>query len=512
LTRPDAGAAGIEAAEALGGPESCGDVDRLMSAVEPPAGAEAQAAIAEAEAALARARVETQLDHLPEALEAITVAHAAATRAGHPPLTARVETVYGAILTAADDPGAVEHQFASLSAAIAGRDDEAFAAAAIGMIRASARNGGDLESARRWSALAGAAIERLGGDAELDAMRLRELGLVLGAGGSFAEASEVLERSMAATELALGADSATYASQLFTIADVFNRNEQFRTARPFAARALEIREKVLGPDHIHTVESRSQLAQVEWPAGDRAAARARLEQVIAACERVAGPDSECVRDALITLAQVLHDDGDAVRSFETLDRAEAIAARLGGEDTIVMGTTVAARGLLLVEARRYDEARAQIERAIAIFDRAAGPGSLYGAYPRFHLARAYAESGDCASAAPILRELEVIADQILRRGDPLWLYPKNLIAECALATGQYADAVTRFEEVLAFRETIECWPGEKGRTQWGLAQALAASGGDAARARALAEAALEDFRVAGDRLRAERATAWLAAH
>ena len=95
-------------------------------------------------------------------------------------------------------------------------------------------------------------------------------------------------------------------------------------------------------------------------------------------------------------------------------------------------------------------------------------------------------------------------------------FPLMSLATAHLDDGRPAEALPILERVVAIRETIAPGAALDGEAHFGLARAIDGSGGDRARARALAEKARAEFRQAPlmpTTLRMlEQIDAWLAAH
>jgi tetratricopeptide (TPR) repeat protein len=284
---------------------------------------------------------------------------------------------------------------------------------------------------------------------------------------------------------------------MLNIADAFRFEEQLHKARPYAERALAIRARILGDDHPDTVDAMLVVGWMDWGDGDRATARTLLERGLAACVRVAGEGSKCENDLIGALAQVEADDGNRTRAYELAARAEASSLRAGGPEGQLHMYAQRVHGLLLVDDRRFAEARTILADSIRSLAKATGDDSFEVAQTRYYLARAYAEDGDCTNGTKLFRQLLDFASRSLRPGHPLSAYPLNGLAECQLAQGDARAALATFEQVMAIRDAVESPDEEKAKTQLGLSRALIATGGDRERARALARDAVAGFRAGG---------------
>jgi serine/threonine-protein kinase len=198
--------------------------------------------------------------------------------------------------------------------------------------------------------------------------------------------------------------------------------------------------------------------------GAYAEAVARYDRALGVLERALGPEHHQVATTLVNLGMALHAQGDVRRPTPLFERAVAIQTRTMGPDHPNVAFALVGLGRAEVALGRLDEARAALERAQAIREKA-GPD-----HPDL--------------AEPLLG-----------------------LGELHLARRRPADALPPLERALRLHNR-----GQEASIRLTLAEALWQSGGDRARARALAGEARESYERMRHAPGLAAATRWLAAH
>jgi tetratricopeptide (TPR) repeat protein/tRNA A-37 threonylcarbamoyl transferase component Bud32 len=197
------------------------------------------------------------------------------------------------------------------------------------------------------------------------------------------------------------------------------------------AQATAIFRVAYGPDHRWVVSALMNLATAELQRLDFAASRAALEQALEA----AGPrrDAATAR-VLLNLSEVARHEGKHEEALGLLTRVSDIESEVLPPDHPQTAYTHHARAVMLVELRRLDEARAEIERVIAL--RAGSPsapdtGLAYGVLARIDELQGRADDAieHATAAERIFAKITVpagdrapnlllLSEQLLARGEP----------------------------------------------------------------------------------------------
>ncbi|MCA9686890.1 MAG: tetratricopeptide repeat protein, partial [Myxococcales bacterium] len=281
------------------------------------------------------------------------------------------------------------------------------------------------------------------------------LGILSFMDGHYEAAREAFAASLAIEEQVWGADHPRIAGSLNNLGVVAALAGDDERARADFEGALRIYTATLGPEHPKVATTLNHLGGVE--SGEQA--RAHLERALAIRERSLGPDHPEVASVLTTLAAQANDDGRLQDALDYQQRALAIQERQLGSDHPDVAVSLCNLGLLALELERFEEARAHFERALTIQERELGP--------------------DHVALAGSLRGLGL----------------------ALLGLGVPAEALPPLERAWTLAHAGERDPAMLAAIEFALARALwqapAGSGGDPARARALANAAETGFVDAG---------------
>ena len=199
-------------------------------------------------------------------------------------------------------------------------------------------------------------------------------------------------------------------------------------------------------------------------------ARALTRESIALKEKALGPEHPDVAIGLNALAFMSNEVGHPDEGLVAADRAVNIFVKNGDPDGVQLAATLATRGDSLNALGRYAEAESTFERSLRIFNDQSNP-----MHP------------EVASAC-------------------------HGLGETRLGQGKPADAIPLLERALRICEPDRCNTTLVGDTKFALARALWATGGNQAKAHALATEAL-DAHHRGQRTDRERTVAaWLTTH
>ena len=195
------------------------------------------------------------------------------------------------------------------------------------------------------------------------------LGRALSNLGATEEGEAEIRKALALTEEAFGADHPRMTLPLSDLGRLL-----FRLGRPAEAvtahsRALAIAETAYGPLSAEVLSHRNNLAIALLAAGREEEAIAELQTVISILERTEGSDSQSVGEALQNLAAEQSASGRLQDALTSLDRAAPILKKRLPQDSPRRAYPALTRSGVLLELRRYDEARDQAQEAFDLLSR-----------------------------------------------------------------------------------------------------------------------------------------------
>ena len=344
---------------------ACEDKRGLLERAPMPDDARLRARIAGARRLLGQARALEATARYPESLALADRAAAEAARIGYRPLEAEAELARGSVLELmARFPEAEKALLDAAFAAEAGREGRIAADAwtrlmfVVGVKRAEYARGEEYDRHAR------AAIERLGGDGELEGQRLSHLGVIRFEQGRREDARLLYLAAIERMSAALGAEHEVIASLHDHLGDLAADGGDLEEANRHSRTALALREKKLGPDHPALAAPIDAMAGRLILAGRIEEAMPLLDRALAIQTAALGPehDEVAVTLALLGMAETsAHPD----KAIAYLERALAIQeASLGADhpDTVLGRVNL---GAAYVAARRFAEALAQYDKAIA---------------------------------------------------------------------------------------------------------------------------------------------------
>jgi tetratricopeptide (TPR) repeat protein len=349
-----------KAVDLVGGLEPVATCDRGVGELTPPPGDRAR--LDELESRLADVKALFDASRCSDDRAAADAMLADARALGYAPLLARLLYYRGMCEDVHDRALALLHE--SAAQAESGHDDRTLALAWIRIGWTFAWQEDRPDEADPWFAYARAAIDRLGGDDELEMRWMGYRAMLLEVRGHFDEARAVLDAERAIAVRASGPDSKMVA-------------------------------------HIESIAGNIDVDAMRW---DDATAHFRRELEI--LERVEGPVTASIEAALDNLSVSLRSSGHAAEAVALFPRILAIqnAVDAGGDDSWVRGRYAAALRLAGDPARALDEARA----SVATCERFMGTSSVPCHLDYSEEALALLALGRPDEAVPLLRKAMAI--------------------------------------------------------------------------------------------------------
>ncbi|MBI3182282.1 MAG: tetratricopeptide repeat protein [Myxococcales bacterium] len=326
------------------------------------------------------------------------------------------------------------------------------------------------DQAREWGRHARAVIDRSGGDEELEAHLLNNLGVLAWAQGKHDEAIAQHQRALALREKLLGAEHPLVAKSLTNIGISLKAQGRYDEALSHYRRAEGIEERALSPEH---------------PA---------------------------VAETLNNIGNVLKEQGEHEVALEHMRRALAIKEKAYGPEHLSVAITLNNIGSALADSRRFEEALESYHRALAIKEKRVGPDHPSVAASLTNLGGVQREMGKPKDALELYERALAIKRRAQGPDHPDLAHELTGIGRCQLDLGRPWAALAPLERALAIRERSATAAAQLGETRFALARALFEARKDPDRAQALARKAREDFAALGEQARDRLAEieSWLA--
>jgi tetratricopeptide (TPR) repeat protein len=256
-----------------------------------------------------------------------------------------------------------------------------------------------------WEGVGMGALERKGGDEELEGDLLNSVGDLLLAEGRPSDALEAHRRGLA------------------------------------------LLERALGPNSSKRVNALGNLGVMEQQMGRRQDAITHLDAAVTAIDRLRGPDHPTLVGPLEQLAIALSETGELERARLAVDRALAIGRARFGPSSIKVAWTLDNRAQVFQNVKRFDESLATYREALALKQAVEKPDPVALSYSLDGVGQSLLGLGKTAEAAATLEKaLSMRGPESLPRGETrfalakaLWVKPKTRARAKQLLAGAKAD-------------------------------------------------------------------------
>lgn len=270
-----------------------------------------------------------------------------------------------------------------------------------------------------------------------------------------------------------------------------------------------------GTDRLREGKLLDRIGVIWWAKRSFTEAQRHFERALAVYGNAADAD-ELIAASLTNLGNVLADQGKYEEAREQYEREIAITERVHGVGHPQTARALANLGTVLTSLKRYDEAQRTFERALAIWEAAYGPEHAMVAMVLTNLGDMYLERGDPARGLPYCRRAQEIGEATLPENHPIRAYHLICVGSALQALGRSREAQTTYERALAIRTAAGTDATELAEVKLALAKARWDAGTGPARreTRDLASAAREAFAAAGEQHRPQvgEIDDWLRTH
>jgi tetratricopeptide (TPR) repeat protein/tRNA A-37 threonylcarbamoyl transferase component Bud32 len=448
----------VRAVQRLSDLSACSDLAALTAPVPPPSDEETLARVEAIDEELARVQSFAQTGRYRDGLPHARALAVRARDVGHRPIEAESFHLLGVF---ADEMGEYEEAKQSLDRAVwaaeAGRHDEVAALAWIRTIRLLGERLGKNEEARALAPRVTAALERIGGDEEIEASLRSVLASIALMQGGYADAErdfaltlELLERrfgpddlrlteplrklafiaahrdeseeSLALLQRALAIQKKVYddhpeiATTLETIASAEYMAGRYPEAEQAFLRALEIRERTLGEEHVSVANTMHNLAVTVYLFQNRAKeAVAMIRHAVAMDERLVGPDHPNTIRHLHGLAFALDTNDQPEEALEVIERVIPALEKQHGSLHPMLGEAWQTLANVQLKLGRPDEAKRSALKSFEMNEKMLGSDYNSSSLLRM-IGRADIALGDPKSAIEPLSKAHAM--HVAKKDDP----------------------------------------------------------------------------------------------
>lgn len=182
-------------------------------------------------------------------------------------------------------------------------------------------------------------------------------------------------------------------ASLQTLGSILIGRRALDEAEPLLLEALALDEERLGADHPQLAPTLAELSALYRYRGEPERALAPIRRAVA-LGRARGEDHTDLAYDLTSLAQVLIDLAALPEAEDTAREAVRMATRAGGGDNPFLARAILTLAVVLRDRGEFVEARAQIDRALAIADETLPPGHSFTANLHANRARIAHAAGD----------------------------------------------------------------------------------------------------------------------
>ena len=459
----------VQAVAALPPVSVCADVKTLSTVTPPPADAHLRAMLADERTQLASARARLGAGKYKDGLAQAEGVVPVAQQLGYRPLVAETQALVGELrFKSGDYQGADRAWRDALYAAEEARLDELKSRVAVELANVTVDLHGFAE-AHEWMRFAEATVRRTGGAAGLQVDLWVQIALVYFRESRYPEAEAAARKAVALASQSERENVLARAAAYRTLGDVLKYEGQYDEGLHLLDEARALTESVLGPEHPEVAAILRKEVDAYAMKHDGASALALGRRVLALLQKSLPPEHLQIAQTHTNLAEALGELGRYDEAIAEERLALPTYERVFGPESENVGVSNTNIGYALLQLRRYDEAKKHLVRAVAIYEKTLAP--------------------DCPD----------LAEPMLRLG------------QLELAQHRPREAVRWLERALPLRQKDRDPTEMLADVELELARALGGVRRGDPRARALAEKARDEWAAAGERTRAQSASAWLAA-
>ena len=364
--------------------------------------------IAQQRSKLARARGLAHTDALEQAIGLTDSVEREAIAAEQPELVAEATLLLGKLRQQHGDLDAAEQTLRRAVFRAQAKGLDALAVEACAALVELQLERGHPGSAEDWAALGEATLERLGGDARLEAGLRRAKAMLARERGDYTSALVEQERVVALDERLHGPDDVEVATALSDLADTQIDVNRFDEARTSIDRALAILARELGEQHPRYAEALNHYGTLQHMRGDDRAALDTHARALELLRESHGPEHPSVAWTYNHIA-VAHDSlAEYPLALEALQAARTILASAEGREHAKLGSILLNIGTLEHQLGRDDEALVDLHEAARIVTKEFGEHHSTQGFIHNSMGEVYFGRGDHEAALREFRSAQGI--------------------------------------------------------------------------------------------------------
>ncbi|MBX7078784.1 MAG: serine/threonine-protein kinase [Nannocystaceae bacterium] len=320
----------------------------------------------------------------------------------------------------------------------------------------------DLRTAERWLETGRGAVRRWPQDADVAAAIIAHEAFVRASLGDQAAADRLIEeasRMVAAADLGPDAEVLLEEQQ----ARVWSFRNDLGRALEHAQRGLALAREAYGPVHIRVGTMQLSICGIYDTAGNYLEARTACRGAVETLRRTTEPRDRYLLTATSALASLESIVGNPTAALELYDGLREVMARETTDPAFEQHIS-SSRGLTLLDLERYDEAYAELSRALALNAQLAPDLGNDGRGELLNLALIERIRGRVDEAAVLLQRARKLQDALGRedaKGADLLLAEGELaILQGRLdeAEARLVAAVAGYETLYAADDPVQGWP------------------------------------------------------
>ncbi|MDQ3336074.1 MAG: serine/threonine-protein kinase [Myxococcota bacterium] len=353
---------------------------------------------------------------------------------------------------------------------------------------------GEYKRSRERSQSAIETLERLDGPDAMSVSTALDGLLALDlATGNYKEHLVVAERVHAIRRAKLGAAHPLTGKALQNLANAQFLVGDSQKALVTAKQALDLAVAAYGPKHPEVALVRHNYGAMLERTGRFDEASVEVEASLAIRRELLGPEHPDVATSLLNLGNIHLGRGELAKAEAALRTCLAIREKVLGAEHPDLEIVIGNLGSVLAAKHDLDGAQAMYERALAITERGRGKEHPGVSIHLTNIARLATERKRPADALPLYERAMAIDEKHLGLEHPQLGYHLQGLATAYADLGRPKDAIAAATRALEVFERAGVVTARVAETRMVLAEALVASRGDRARARAEAERALAFF-------------------
>ncbi|MEE9503147.1 MAG: serine/threonine-protein kinase [Candidatus Aminicenantaceae bacterium] len=284
--------------------------------------------------------------------------------------------------------------------------------------------------------------------------------------GIYAQAAQILEKSLSLKRKVYGEEHLEVAASLHTLAVLYDTQGKYQEAESLFRQSLAIKEKILEEDHPEVAKSLNSIAVVNWNQGKYTEAEPLFQKSLAIKEKALGPDDPEVGNTLTNLGALYHLQSKFEEAEPLFKRALAISEKVLGQDHPDVAASLNNLGSLYEDMGKREEAEPLYERALAIWEKALGPEHSDVGIALHNIANLYRDQGKYDKAELYYVRSEAIFKKALGEEHPYVAYSFRDQANLYRDQGRHDDA----EDL--YRRSLEIFEKSMGKDHLNVAETL----------------------------------------